>query len=191
MHRRYHVWMPIAVERRGCRAATRTRFSRPRGLKPGRVIRRRPQPSSKRSARASRRRRTNDMSATMTPLTELGVDAARPTLKALLGAVALRAADRVRERRQPAARASRPRAARSSIARRRSARPARGWRRSCWPKGSCWRSPAASPGSSSRGPGPRRSRSRCPASIAFAPFRNGQRHPEHLRAPALPRPSRS
>ena len=67
----------------------------------------------------------------------------RPALAVLMGAVGVRAADRVRQRRQPAARAHCTAANATSRCARRSAPAARGWCGSCWSRARCWPSPAA------------------------------------------------
>ena len=67
----------------------------------------------------------------------------RPALLTLSVAVTLRAADRLRQPRQPDARARRSTAARDRDSRRRSAPTAGGSSSSCSPKAYCWRSAAA------------------------------------------------
>ena len=156
-----HVWMPIALNETDADPDVAFVLAAAR-LKPGLSS-----PSRADEIEALARRleaqttTTRDIGATLTPLDAYGVAAVGQTLTALVGAVAVVLLIACVNVANLLARASRPRAARSSSAYG-ARRVPRAPSQHSWPKGSFWRWSAAWSGSSSRGPAPRPSRSSLP-----------------------------
>ena len=168
------VWVPIAFNDADAERDSHS-FSAAARLKRGRLVRRGAEPSSTRSARRIEAQHDENEGdgATITPMADLGVDQLRPTLVCAARRRRPGAADRLRQRRQPAARAGLGTAAgvRHPRRARRVARPAR--------LAAARRRPAPRAGRrrgrrrSSPGPAPRRSAQSLPRSIPFAPVPRG------------------